>query len=141
MLGVAEEAQERAYAVMMGPASAKSAYTARYLRTLRTYLFSCVIFISAVITPETRQLLGPNVPIISGAIIGKSDSPSVRIDDEPAAFDTTHPAAARPHEPCAEHHGPAARGDGTDTVNRFLRSRELGPKIRLRRLIERGSSA
>ena len=39
--------------------------------------------------PETRQLLGPNVPIISVAISDKSGSPSVAIDDEQAAYDAT----------------------------------------------------
>jgi LacI family transcriptional regulator len=42
-----------------------------------------------VITPETRQLLGPNVPVISVAISDKSGSHSVAIDDEQAAYDAT----------------------------------------------------
>jgi hypothetical protein len=70
-------------------AGAKSAYIAGYLRTLRTYRASGVILISAVIMPETRQLLGPNIPIISVAISDKSGSPSVAIDDEQAAYDAT----------------------------------------------------
>jgi LacI family transcriptional regulator len=41
-----------------------------------------------VITPETRQLLGPNIPI-SVAISTKSGSPSVAIDDEQAAYAAT----------------------------------------------------
>jgi LacI family transcriptional regulator len=69
MQGVEEEAQERGYAVMLGRTGAKSAYIAGYLRTLRTYRAAGVILISAVITPETRQLLGPNIP--------SSPSPSV----------------------------------------------------------------
>jgi DNA-binding LacI/PurR family transcriptional regulator len=89
MQGVEEEAQERGYAVMLGRTGAKSAYIAGYLRTLRTYRAAGVILISAVITPETRQLLGPNVPIISVAISDKSGSPSVAIDDEQAAYDAT----------------------------------------------------
>jgi hypothetical protein len=68
---------------------AKSAYIAGYLRTLRTYRAAGVILISAGITPEPRQLLGPNVPIISVAISDKSGSPSVAIDDEQAAYDAT----------------------------------------------------
>jgi LacI family transcriptional regulator len=88
MQGVEEEAQERGYAVMLGRTGAKSAYIAGYLRTLRTYRAG-VILISAVITPETRQLLGPNIPIISVAISDKSGSPSVAIDDEQAAYDAT----------------------------------------------------
>jgi DNA-binding LacI/PurR family transcriptional regulator len=76
MQGVEEEAQERGYAVMLGRTGAKSAYIAGYLRTLRTYRAAGVILISAVITPKTRQLLGPNVPIISVAI--KSGSPASR---------------------------------------------------------------
>jgi DNA-binding LacI/PurR family transcriptional regulator len=86
MQGVEEEAQERCYAVMLGRTGAKSAYIAGYLRTYRA---AGVILISAVITPETRQLLGPNVPIISVAISDKSGSPSVAIDDEQAAHDAT----------------------------------------------------
>jgi DNA-binding LacI/PurR family transcriptional regulator len=89
MQGVEEEAQERGYAVMLGRTGAKSAFIAGYLRTLRTYRGAGVILISAVITPETRQLLGPNVPIISVAISDKSGSPSVAIDDEQAAYDAT----------------------------------------------------
>lgn len=42
-----------------------------------------------MITPETRQLLGPNVPIISVSISDKSGSPSVAINDEQAAYDAT----------------------------------------------------
>jgi DNA-binding LacI/PurR family transcriptional regulator len=42
-----------------------------------------------VITPETRQLLGPSVPVTSVAISDKSGSPSVAIDDEQAAYDAT----------------------------------------------------
>jgi LacI family transcriptional regulator len=87
MQGVEEEAQERGYAVMLGRTGAKSAFIAGYLRTLRTYRAADVILISAVITPETRQLLGPNIPIISVAISDKSGSPSVAIDDEQAAYD------------------------------------------------------
>jgi LacI family transcriptional regulator len=56
---------------------------------LRTYRAAGVILISAVITPETRQLLGPGIPIISVAISDKSGSPSVAIDDEQAAYDAT----------------------------------------------------
>jgi len=86
---VEQEAQERGYAVMLGRTGAKSAFIAGYLRTLRTYRAAGVILISAVITPETRQLLGPNIPIISVAISDKSGSPSVAIDDEQAAYDAT----------------------------------------------------
>lgn len=89
MLGVEQEAQERGYAVMLGRTGAKSAYIAGYLRTLRTYRAAGVILISAVITPEIRQLLGPNIPVISVAIRDKSGSPSVAIDDELAAYDAT----------------------------------------------------
>ena len=89
MQGVEEEVQERGYAVMLGRTGAKSAYIAGYFRTLRTYRAAGVILISAVITAETRQLLGPNVPIISVAISDKSGSPSVAIDDEQAAYDAT----------------------------------------------------
>lgn len=89
MQGVEIEAQERGYAVMLGRTGAQSAYIAGYLRTLRTYRAAGVILISAVITPETRALLGPNVPIISVAISDRSGSPSVAIDDEQAAYDAT----------------------------------------------------
>lgn len=89
MLGVEEEARERGYAVMLGRTGAQSAYIAGYLRTLRTYRAAGVILISAVITPETRLLLGPKVPLISVAISDKSGSPSVAIDDELAAYDAT----------------------------------------------------
>lgn len=89
MQGVEHEAQERGYAVMLGRTGAKSAFIAGYLRTLRTYRAAGVILISAVITPETRQLLGPNIPVISVAISDKSGSPSVAIDDEQAAYDAT----------------------------------------------------
>jgi DNA-binding LacI/PurR family transcriptional regulator len=87
--GVEEEVQERGYAAMLGRTGAKPAFIAGYLRTLRTYRAAGVILISAVITPETRQLLGPNIPIISVAIGDKSGSPSVAIDDEQAAYDAT----------------------------------------------------
>lgn len=63
MQGVEEEAQERGYAVMLGRTGAKSAYIAGDLRTLRTYRAAGVILISAVITPESRQLLGATVAI------------------------------------------------------------------------------
>jgi DNA-binding LacI/PurR family transcriptional regulator len=86
MQGVEEEAQERGYAVMLGRTGAKSAYI---LRTLRTYRAAGVILISAVITPETRQLLGPNVPIISVAISDKSGSPASRST-------TSRPPTTRP---------------------------------------------
>ena len=43
-----------------------------------------------MITPETRQLQGPNIPITSVAISDKSGSPSVAIHDEQAAYDATH---------------------------------------------------
>jgi DNA-binding LacI/PurR family transcriptional regulator len=89
MQGVEEEVQERGYAAMLGRTGAKPAFIAGYLRTLRTYRAAGVILISAVITPETRQLLGPNIPIISVAIGDKSGSPSVAIDDEQAAYDAT----------------------------------------------------
>ncbi|WP_425864793.1 LacI family DNA-binding transcriptional regulator [Arthrobacter sp. TWP1-1] len=89
MQGVEIEAQERGYAVMLGRTGAKSAYIADYLRTLRTYRAAGVILISAVITPEIRQLLGPTVPVISVAISDKSGSPSVAINDEQAAYDAT----------------------------------------------------
>ncbi|WP_045732013.1 LacI family DNA-binding transcriptional regulator [Pseudarthrobacter chlorophenolicus] len=89
MLGVEQEAQERGYAVMLGRTGAKSAFIAGYLRTLRTYRAAGVILISAVITQEIRQLLGPNIPVISVAIRDKSGSPSVAIDDEVAAYDAT----------------------------------------------------
>lgn len=58
--GVEEEAQERGYAVLLGRASYKSVANAGYLRTLRSYRATGVILISALITPETRQRLGPN---------------------------------------------------------------------------------
>ncbi|WP_449371803.1 LacI family DNA-binding transcriptional regulator [Arthrobacter psychrolactophilus] len=89
MQGVESEAQERGYAVMLGRTGAKSAYIAGYLRTLRTYRAAGVILISSVITQETRQLLGPNVPVISVAISDKTGSPSVAINDEQAAYDAT----------------------------------------------------
>lgn len=89
MQGVEQEAQERGYAVMLGRTGAKSAFIAGYLRTLRTYRAAGVILISAVITSEIRQLLGPNIPVISVAIRDKSGSPSVAIDDELAAYDAT----------------------------------------------------
>jgi DNA-binding LacI/PurR family transcriptional regulator len=89
MQGVEEEAQERGYAVMLGPTGAKYAYIASYLLTLRTYRAAGVVLISAVVTPATRQLLKPNVPIISVAISDRSGSPSVAIDDEQAAYDAT----------------------------------------------------
>ncbi|MDJ0317504.1 MULTISPECIES: LacI family DNA-binding transcriptional regulator [Arthrobacter] len=89
MLGVEDEARERGYAVMLGRTGAKSTYIASYLRTLRTYRAAGVILISAVITSETRQLLGTKVPLISVAISDKSGSPSVAIDDELAAYEST----------------------------------------------------
>ncbi|WP_026554628.1 LacI family DNA-binding transcriptional regulator [Arthrobacter sp. 35W] len=89
MQGVEAAAQERGYAVMLGRTGPKSTFIAGYLRTLRTYRAAGVILISAVITPGTRQLLGPNIPVISVAISDKSGSPSVAIDDEKAAYDAT----------------------------------------------------
>lgn len=89
MRGVEDAARERGYAVMLGRTGVKSTFIAGYLRTLRTYRAAGVILISAVITPEMRQLLGPAVPIISVAISDNSGSPSVAINDELAAYDAT----------------------------------------------------
>jgi LacI family transcriptional regulator len=105
MQGVEEEAQERGYAVILGRTGAKSAYIAGYLGTLRTYRAAGVILISAVITPETRQLLGPNAPLISVAISNKSGSPaSPSTTSKPP---TTPPAPARPpaHRPAGGRSG------------------------------------
>lgn len=89
MRGVEEAARERGYAVMLGRTGSQSVFIDGYLRTLRTYRAAGVILISAVITQQMRQLLGPNIPIISVAISDKSGSPSVSIDDERAAYDGT----------------------------------------------------
>lgn len=89
MHGVEEAAREQGYAVVLGRTGLKSVYIAGYLRTLRTYRAAGVILISAIISAETRQALGPTVPIISVAISDKSGSPSVAIDDEYAAYDAT----------------------------------------------------
>ncbi|WP_051476943.1 substrate-binding domain-containing protein [Arthrobacter sp. Br18] len=89
MRGVEDAAREHGYAVMLGRTGLKSAYIAGYLRTLRTYRAAGVILISAVITHDMRQLLGPAIPIISVAISDKSGSPSVAINDELAAYDAT----------------------------------------------------
>jgi LacI family transcriptional regulator len=89
MHGVEEAARERGYAVMLGRTGPQSVFIGGYLRTLRTSRAAGVILISAVITPEMRQLLGPTIPIISVAISDKSGSPSVSIDDEEAAYDAT----------------------------------------------------
>jgi DNA-binding LacI/PurR family transcriptional regulator len=89
MQGVEEEAQERGYAVMLGPTGAKSAYIAGYLRTLRTYRAAGVILISAVITPETRQLLGRTSP--------SSPSPSATSPAPPAwPWTTSRQPTTRP---------------------------------------------
>ena len=91
MQGVEEEAQERGYAVMLGRTGAKSAYIAGYFRTLRTYRAARVILISAVITPETRRLLGPP-PRHLRRHQRRVRLPSVATDDEQAAYDATrHP--------------------------------------------------
>lgn len=89
MRGVEETAREHGYAVMLGRTGLQSVFIDGYLRTLRTYRAAGVILISAVITQETRQILGPNIPIISVAISDRSGSPSVSIDDERAAYDAT----------------------------------------------------
>ncbi|WP_104087792.1 LacI family DNA-binding transcriptional regulator [Arthrobacter sp. GMC3] len=89
MQGIEIAAQEGGYAVMLGRTGVKSTFIASYLRTLRTYRAAGVVLISAVITPEIRQLLGPNIPVISVAISDKSGSPAVAIDDEKAAYDAT----------------------------------------------------
>jgi hypothetical protein len=113
MLGVEEEAQERGYAVMLGRTGAKSAYIAGYLRTLRTDRAAGVILISAVITPETRQLLGPNVPIISVAISDKSGSPASRST-------TSRPPTTRPAT-CS------ASATGASACSRATRRRFTSP--------------
>jgi hypothetical protein len=75
---------------MLGRTGAKSVFIAGYLRTLRAYRAAGVILISAVITQETRQLLGPSVPIISVAISDKSGSP--RWPSTTSRQPTTRPA-------------------------------------------------
>lgn len=60
MRGVEEEGQERDCAVMLCRAGARPACIASCMRTLRAYRAAGVPLISAVITPETRQLLAPN---------------------------------------------------------------------------------
>ncbi|WP_434992093.1 LacI family DNA-binding transcriptional regulator [Arthrobacter sp. Ld5] len=89
MRGVEEAARERGYAVMLGRTGSQSVFIDGYLRTLRTYRAAGVILISAVISQQMRQVLGPNIPIISVAISDRSGSPSVSIDDERAAYDAT----------------------------------------------------
>lgn len=89
MRGVEEAARELGYAVMLGRTGSQSVFIDGYLRTLRTYRAAGVILISAVIRQQMRQLLGPNIPIISVAISDGSGSPSVSIDDERAAYDAT----------------------------------------------------
>ncbi|WP_445155092.1 hypothetical protein ACTWLI_02295 [Arthrobacter sp. Hor0625] len=52
---------------MLSRTGAKSAYIAGYLRTLRTNRRAGVILISAVNTPESRQLTEPDVYREKGA--------------------------------------------------------------------------
>ncbi|WP_299166283.1 LacI family DNA-binding transcriptional regulator [uncultured Arthrobacter sp.] len=98
MRGVEEAAREHGYAVMLGRTGSQSVFIDGYLRTLRTYRAAGVILISAVITQEMRQLLGPNIPVISVAISDRSGSPSVSIDDERAAYDATRHLLSLGHQ-------------------------------------------
>jgi DNA-binding LacI/PurR family transcriptional regulator len=122
-----------------------------------------------VITPETRQLLGPNIPIISVATSDESGSPSVAIDDEQAAYDATRHLLRLGHrriglltgDPASIYVAQPRQRGYTSTslhvnpplstmaqpleamvrmaVKKLLRSRDLGPEIMPHRLIEVGS--
>ncbi|MDF9751578.1 hypothetical protein [Arthrobacter sp. ES3-54] len=88
--------------MMLGRTGAKSAFIANYLRTPCTYWAAGVILTSAVITPETRQLLAPSVPIISVAISDKSGSPTVMPGWHEKGGRSRHPVS-----PSASFYAPA----------------------------------
>lgn len=133
MQGVEAAAREQGHAVMLGRTGYGSRFIDDYLRTLRNHRAAGVILISAVITPELRQALGPGRPVISVAISDGSGTPSVAINDERAAYEGTRHLLTLGHrrigllagDPTSVHVGaPRRRG-----YERAMRAAGLQPVI------------